>query len=194
MKRIFCAGLLGLFAVSCSSFKVVVKEDAFKKTTIVTADMWHKVTEGYLDNMRAIYTKEIKNGIESEPELRLEFQCLIHAFTGCRGDKIDQEGYILVDEKSFKLNLTNLSANITTTVSGSGSTDASGKYSASATTHTWGHQYASLKIAPDIQKALLDANSYKIRVYNGKDATTLTATSSQLEAVKKFLQTKSADD
>ncbi|OHD64606.1 MAG: hypothetical protein A2176_08990 [Spirochaetes bacterium RBG_13_51_14] len=192
MKRAFIILLILIFMTGCGrKFLVVVKDDPFKKATTVTADMWHTVSDGNLDNMRALYTKDIKNGIASNPELKLEFSGLLGTYTGYQGEQLEKEAYISTDTKSFKVFLDDLTQKEfkDTRSSSDSSLDSSG-FRSSSSTRTWhtAHMTGTIILTPDIQKAIIDSKSYMIRVYAGKTPTTLTATPAQLEALKKFLQ------
>jgi hypothetical protein len=173
------------------SFEVVVKDDPFKGTSVITADMWHKVTDNRVfDNQRVLYEKEIKGGRISTPTAFFLFQAFIAPMWGYNGENLEQTVYIVCDNKNFKTNIIGYKKEDRTDVRGSGSTDASGNYSAHVSTMRTATITGKIVLTPDIQQAISKCSNYMIRFYvtgGSNTPITLLATEPQLEAVKKFI-------
>jgi hypothetical protein len=192
MKKFIVLSIAAVFVflTACRSFDVVVKKDDFKGTTVVTADMWHKVTDSKIfDNQRFAYEKEIKNGKTSIPTAFFLFQALIFPMWGYNGEDFDKTVYIVCDEKNFKVKMDDYNKVERTDVSGSGSTNAAGQYSASVSTYRRSTITGKFSLTPDIQQAISKCSKYMIRFYvvGNNTPVTLVATEPQLEAVKKFI-------
>jgi hypothetical protein len=194
MKRFLVFLSLAFFVVGCRSFPVVIKDDPFTKGLSVTADMWHDVSDGNITNMRAYYTKNIKNGVSSIPELKLEFQGYFGA-SGYIGEKLENNVDISAGDKSFNLKFIDTTYKEMRQIhsSSSSSADSSG-FRSSSSMGEWHYCIltGTIKLTPDIQKAILNGDKYLIRVYAGKTPTTLVASSKQLDAVKKFMAADAA--
>ena len=104
MKRFYVLLLLLAFALGCRSFEVVVKDDPFKKTAVVTADMWFDTLDGKINNEQAVYTKELRGNVFTNPELKLVFKGYIPGYSGYAGDKLEKKVDVSLDDKSFTLN------------------------------------------------------------------------------------------
>jgi hypothetical protein len=182
-----------VFVVGCRSFDVVVKDDPFKGSTVVSADMWHTVTDSRLDNQRMLYEKEIKNGKVSIPTVSFQFFGIVNAFLGYNGEDIGKEVYILCDKNSYKVKINDYRKLVQENVRGQGSTNASGQYSASVKTIHTSTMTGKISLMPDVQNAILNCNEYMMRFYVGDNPLTLKATSAQLKALKKFIATNTPD-
>jgi hypothetical protein len=178
MKKIISAVALVSLLAGCSSFKVVVNDDPFKQSTVVTTDMWHKVIDSRMDNRRVLYTKEIKNGRVLDPTVSFEFFCIISSFYGYNGEDLKTDAVILCDNKNFNVKLFNVKNNKQNNI-------YVNNYSAG--TYQSSTLLADMKLTADVQKAILNCELYQIRFYAGNSPITLRATGSQLDAVKKFL-------
>jgi hypothetical protein len=193
MKRLALFLLLVFFLVGCKGMNIMVKDDPFKKSTVVTADIWHKVMDSKIDNQRVLYEKEIKNGQVTVPAVSFQFYAIIHPWWGYNGEDLGKEVYLSCDDKSFKVNLLDYRNLKQENVSGHGSTNAAGQYSASvSTTHT-ATMTGKIMLTPDIQKAIKGCNNFMYRFYVGSNTLTLQATSQQLEVVKKFLEVNASN-
>lgn len=178
MKKLVSAVALVMVLTGCGSFKVVVNNDPFKQSTVVTVDMWHKVVDSRMDNRRVLYTKEIKNGRVLDPTVSFEFFCVINSFYGYNGEDLKPEATVLCDNKNFNVNLFNVKNNKQSNIYVS-------NYSAG--TYHSSTLLADMKLTLDVQRAIMNCESYMIRFYAGNTPITLKATGSQLDAVKKFL-------
>ncbi len=189
MKRFFLCSVMFVFVVGCRSFDVVVKDDPFKGSTVVTADMWHEVVEGNIDNRRVLYEKEIKNGKVLEPTATFNFFLLLIPIYGTLCEPLGKDAYILCDNKSFKVNINDNKRAQQSGIAGSGNTNASGNYNASVSSYHTCILSGKITLKPDAQKAILECKTYMLRFYMGSNIVTLKATNAQLTAVKKFLAT-----
>lgn len=187
MKRFLVFLVLFVFVVGCRSIEVIVKDDPFKKATTVTADMWHKVMDSRIDNQRMLYEKDIKNGRVSIPTVSFQFYSIVHPFWGYNGEDLKKDVILLCDNTSFKANIADYRKLLQENVSGSGSTNSSGHYSASVSTVHTSTMTGKLFLMPDVQKAILNCKEYMVRFYVGSNPLTLKATPDQLEALKKFI-------
>lgn len=177
--------------MGCRSFEVVVKDDPFKGTSVITADMWHTVTDfRVFDNQRVLYEKEIKNGRVGTPTAFFLFNAIVIPMWGYNGEDLEQSAYIVCDNNKFKTNIIGYKKEIRTNVSGSGNTDASGNYHASVSTSRTSVITGKIALTPDIQNAISKCSKYMIRFYltgGTNSPVTLEATPAQLDAVKKFI-------
>jgi hypothetical protein len=187
----FCCILIIFVLLTGCGFKVVVKDDPFKRASVVTADMWHKVIDSKIDNRRVLYQKEIKNGKASLTIVGFEFQALIMNGFGhnYNGENLGNEVYILCDDKSFKLNLVDGNKVQQTHVSSSQSTGVTGKTSTQVGSSSSCILTGKITLTPEVQNAIQKCDNYMIRFYTGNNTLTLKATPSQLETVKNFLAT-----
>jgi hypothetical protein len=80
-----------------SAFNVLIRDDPFKKSTMVKVEMWHNVVEGYLDNYSMIYEREIKDGKKSPVIVSFKFFAS-HYFNG---KDLEDKIYLLIDDRSF---------------------------------------------------------------------------------------------
>jgi hypothetical protein len=193
MNRFLTCFVIAFLAVGCRTFDVVVKDDPFKGTTVVTADMWHTVTDARIDNRRVLYQKEIVKGKVLNPTASFEFGAQIIPIIGYQGAPLGNEVYILCDTKNFIVKLLDNNT-ITQTMLGSHHrTDAQGQASTKVQTTTMCALTGRITLTPDIQKAIQNCQSYQIRFTTGNDNLTLKATPAQLEAVKKFIAINTLD-
>jgi len=205
-----------LLLTACVSFPVVVDRDQFKGETIVTADMWHTVVDSGIDNLRALYRKEIKNGAASDPTVTFVFVAVIDPYYYNYNDEsLKPEAYVVVDDTTFKVNLieTKKLAQRRESVTYDYITVAPRFYYYQRYPYYhypyYGYSYypyyypyspsvvirpesrriltAKLRLTPEIQSAIVNATKYMIRFYVGDNPLTLEATPKQLASVKKFL-------
>jgi hypothetical protein len=190
MKRLLIFSIVPLLALGCRSFSVVVADDPFTKTTVVTADMWHDTLDGKITNMRALYTKELKGNVFTTPELQLEFRGDIPGFSGYTGEKLEKKVEISLDERLFILYFDDTTYNdfkqAHSSYSSSSSSTGFSTSSSSGEWH-WANLTATLKLWSELQKAILNSKTFLIRVYTGKYYTTLSASPAQMSALKDFL-------
>jgi hypothetical protein len=192
MKKIASTLLPFLILTGCISFPVTVEKDPFRGVSVVTADMWHTVIEGNVDNVRVLYQKEIKIGENLDPVVSFVFIADMDPYYGgYYGEGLKPEAYILADGKSFKVIL-------------------SERNNVKRVSHPYVYAYpmwfpyyrsviirtvqqhvltAKLTLTPDIQGAILPSKSCLIRFFVGDNPVTLEATPKQLASVKKFLAT-----
>ena len=185
MKRFVVFIIIGLLAAGCRSFDVIVKDDPFKGSTIVTADMWHKVTDAKIDNRRALYKKEIVRGKVSNPTVSFEFGAQIIPIIGYQGAPLGNDVYILCDAKNFMVKLIDNNKVMQTQI---GSGQSINVQMTNICTLT-----GRITLTPDIQKAIQNRQNYQISFNIGNDNLTLKATPAQLDAVKKFIATNTPD-
>lgn len=193
MKRFLVGLCMVSLVVGCRTFNVVVKDDAFKGSTVITADMWHTVTDARIDNRRVLYQKEIIKGKVTNPIVSFEFGAFIYPIIGYQGAPLGNEVYILCDSKNFMVKLLDNNKVTQTSVGSSQTTNAMGQTSTQVNTTNMCTLTGKIVLTPDIQKAILACQSYQIRFTTGNDNLTLKATPAQLEALKKFLNTNSAE-
>jgi hypothetical protein len=198
MKRLVALLIMFVFVMGCRSFEVVVKDDPFKKTAIVTADMWHDTLDGKISNQQALYTKELKGNVFINPVLKLVFKGYIPGYSGYAGDKLEKKVEISLDDKSFNLNFDDTTFHeFKQAYSSSSNSSDSNLNSSSFSTHSsshsssgewhWADLSGTLKLSPELQKSILKSKTLLIRVYTGKDYTTLSASPAQMNALKNFL-------
>jgi hypothetical protein len=190
MKRLSVLLILMAFVLGCRSFEVIVKDDPFKKTAVVTADMWHDTLDGKINNEQAIYTKELKGNAFTAPVLKLVFKGYIPGYSGYTGDKLKKKLEISLDGKTYNLNFNDTTYHEFKQAYSTSSTRASeGSFSSSSSSGEWhwADLTATLTLSPELQKSILNSNSLLIRVYTGNDYTTLSASAAQMSALKKFL-------
>lgn len=186
MKRFFALFIIALVIAGCRSFTVVIKDDQFKGARVVTLDIYHKVIESYFNNTRIIYSKDIKEGKISDPEMAMDFWASTAYGYNYHGDDLSEKAQLLIDGTVFQVKLYDRK-NVKAThfdLSRSYGGMSSGIAISSSYTSTLS---AKLRLTPDIQQALARATEYKIRIYAGDTIVTMKAESSQLEAVKLFI-------
>ncbi len=192
MKKLIAMIMPLFFVTGCISFPVVMEKDPFRGVSVVTADMWHSVVEGDVDNLRALYRKDIKNGEVSDPVVSFVFVTEVNPYGTYYGEGLKPEGYILADGKSFKVVLSE--RNNVKRVTYPPVYDVypmwypyyfRGVIIRTVTRHVL---TAKLTLTPDIQGAILTSRSYHLRFFLGDNPITLEATPKQLESVKKFLE------
>ncbi len=188
MKRFIVFSILFLFLLGCRTFDVVVKDDNYKKATIVSADMWHKVIDSRIDNQRVLYEKEIKNGKVSIPSVTFIFSATLNPVWGYNGEDILKDVILLCDNKSINVKLMDYKKVIQNTSIGAQSYDTTGKPIGATNIVSSGMLSGKVFLTADIQKAIMKCQSYSMRFYVGSNPLTLQATPEQLAAVKKFLQ------
>ncbi|MBN2159511.1 MAG: hypothetical protein JW807_08955 [Spirochaetes bacterium] len=196
MKRILIFVMLCAFIVGCRTFDVVVKKDPFKGSTVVSADMWHKVTDSRIfDNQRFAYEKEIRNGKTLIPTAFFLFQAYIVPLWGYNGEDLEKNIFLVCDSKNFKVRMSEYNKVERTDVSGGGRTDSSGNYRSSVSTTRVCTITGKFQLTPEIQQAISKCSKYMIRFYlvGVNNPITLEATPAQLEAVKKFIATNASN-
>lgn len=188
---------LVLFLTGCASFPLVINDDAFKRTTGVTVNMWHTVLDSQLDNVRTSYHKEISGRNISDPEVTVVFVATVDPYyNNYQGESLSKDAYVMVDSALFPVSLSessNVRMNKTSTIYdypyfgyphffyfGPGAVIVRESNNRILT--------ARFTLTPDMQKALIGASTYKLRFYTGETPVTLEATSHQLDALKKFLE------
>jgi hypothetical protein len=186
MKRLYYFLFPVLLLAGCGGFQVTVKDDPFKKATVITSDIWHKVIDSNIDNRRVLYQKEINKGKMSNPTVCFEFLASINN-SSYSGEELGHEVYILCDSNSFKLDLVAGNKVQQSQVGSSTTTDSAGNNVTQVHSANFCHLTGKIILTPDIQKAILNCRNYQIRFYVGNNTFTLQATEKQLEAVKKFL-------
>ncbi len=179
----------------CASFPVVVQNDPYKGVTDVTVDMWHRVVDSRIDNVRTLYHKQIAGDRVSDPTATFVFVAAVDPYYyNYQGESLSREAYLMVDSARFPVTLTD-STNVRMK-----------RNSAFYDYHFYGYSHffyypgiviwretnsrvltARFRLNPDIRKALAGASSYTMRFYLGDMPVTLEATQRQLEALKKFL-------
>jgi hypothetical protein len=181
-KKILFFFFIAAFLFGCRSFNVLVTDDPYKKTTVVKVEMWHNVIEGYLDNQSMIYEREIKDGKKLPVTVLFKF----YASSYFNVKEMEDTIYLLIDDKSFSLPVTDkkVDTKIKTKMKGATSGNV---WSGSAHTTESRYIYGKFQLAPEIENLILNCNNYSIRVYMDTETTTLKATDSQLKAVKQFL-------
>ncbi len=197
MKHFFAFLFMVLFLVGCAS-GIVVKEDPFKGTVNVSADMWHKVADHntmVFDNQRFLYEKEIKNGKVSNPTAYFLFNLFVIPLYGYSGEDFEKTAYIVCDNKNFKANIIDYKNVERASVHGSGSTDAGGSYSAKVGTTHQCTVTGKIVLTPDMLQAISNCSDYMIRFYlvGSNIPVTVKATSGQLNAVKKFISVNASN-
>ncbi len=183
-KFIFVLSLV--LVTGCTSYSITVTEDPFKKTTLVKLDMRHKVVDGPLDNTRALYIRELKKGSADGTTLILHFLNKGYAGSSDVWSALEGEAYILAGEKSFRV-MMDVRERMQPGMA-FGVEDWYGHY-LRFYTHSWKSYTGILQLSGKIEKSILSAERYMIRVYTDKNPTTLEATPSQLEKLKEFLVT-----
>lgn len=193
MKSLLWIPIVSLFFAGCG-FKVVVSNDPFKKATVVTADMWHKVIDSKIDNQRVIYQKEIVNGKISKPTVSFEFSAAIGDMVGYHyhGEPLGNDVYVLCDANNFKVKLLDNNIITSTHFGRQENTDSKGNVNTVVNIGHSGYLSGKIILTQDIQQAILNCANYQIRFTVGNNYITLNATSSQLKAVKEFLLTNKA--
>jgi hypothetical protein len=199
MKKLVSIILPFVVMTGCISFPVVVKRDPFRGETVVTADMWHTVIDSRIDNIRVLYQKHIKNGVVSEPVVTFWFVATVDPYYyNYNGESLGTEAYVVADDTSFKVNLTenkNLgekrSSVMYTYPYPYGGPYFYFYYNPSVIIRTENRRIliAKIQLTPEIQSAILGATHYMIRFYVGDNPLTLEATPRELASVKKFLLT-----
>jgi hypothetical protein len=183
-----------LFSAGCATFPVEIKEDLFRGVTTVRADMWHTVLDSRVDNTRVLYEKTIESGRVADPIVSFEFVAMLDPYYyNYHGEPLRPDAYVLVNKKSYTVGLFDIYKSLYDIPMVSGG-------------FLWGFPFpyqgaiivghstryvlkAKMRLTPDIQQAILAADSYQVRLYTGDEPITLEATPKQLEAVKKFLMT-----
>jgi len=182
-KKIIMLFISSVFLLGCGSgFNVLVRDDPYKKTTMVRVEMWHKVVEGYLDNQSMIYEREIKDGKKFPVIVSFKF----YASSYFNDKEMEDKIYLLIDNESFSLPVTDkkIETKIKTKMKGF----TSGKVMVgSARTTESRYIYGRFQLTPEIEKLIIGCNNYSIRVYMDTENTTLKALDGQLKAVKQFL-------
>jgi hypothetical protein len=173
-------------AIGCRSFNVVVENDAFKGVVVVKADMWHKVIEGKLDNLQALYQKEINNGKITDAFIMLQFRAIQHPMLGYNGEDLEKSAYLLIDAKSYKIDMKDMSTSRNTYLHGNIGPNYAGTSSVTINATPTVALIAKVPLSEQMLADMANAQSLKIRVYTGINPCTLEATSSQLKAVKIF--------
>jgi hypothetical protein len=193
MKHLFAFLFMALFLFSCRTFEVVIKDDKYKKATIVSVDMWHKVIDSRIDNQRVIYEKEINNGKVSIPTASFFFSATINPVWGYNGEDIEKEAIMLCDDKNINVKFMDYKRTNESTVIGSQSYDTRGNPIGAANRVNSSLMSGKIFLTPDIQKAIKNCKSYSMRFYVGHNPLTLQASPEQLAAVKKFLDVNASD-
>ena len=181
MRIVILIFLLTSF-ISCSSGNVSVKNDPFSKETVVTFDKWHKVVEGPLDNLRATYTRYIKNGVKSPIIVELEFRGNANPIFGYNGDNLDDSVNILIDDNSMKVKLQNTTKNSSLYIGGM-HTGAISSYNIGTICNLTG----KFIIPASAENAILNSKLFMLRVSTAGKYTVLKATSGQLDNIKKLV-------
>ena len=186
MKKTIILSVLIVVVMGCESYHVKVSDDQFKKSKVLKVEMWHKVLEGNLDNRSAVYIREIKDGKNQPITVNFHFRAgdlmrsaMMSPFgTTNRTVELDEEAYILIDDVSNKLPVTNRQLDRTMTVwSGSGAIYGG----------THDDLYGTLELSSDIAKKISRAKNIQYRFYAKGEPTTLEATPKQLESLKEFV-------
>jgi hypothetical protein len=184
-----------LIIPGCAGFPVIAQNDPFKGVTDVTVDMWHTVVDSRIDNVRALYHKQIAGDKASDPVATFVFVAAVDPYYySYQGESLSREAYLMVNSERFPVTLTD-STNV-----------AMKRNSAVYDYYFYGYSHffyypgviiwketnnrvltAKIRLSPEIQKALAVASSYTMRFYLGDMPVTLEATQQQLEALKKFL-------
>ncbi|MBP7737622.1 MAG: hypothetical protein KA369_16695 [Spirochaetes bacterium] len=187
---LFLAGMPG-----CASFSVVAQNDPYKGVTDVTVDMWHTVVDSRIDNVRALYHKQISGDRVSDPTVTFVFVAAVDPYYyNYQGESLSREAYLMVDSERFPVTLVD-STNVPMK-----------RNSAVYDYYFYGYSHffyypgviiwketnsrvltAKIRLASEIRKALAGASSYTMRFYCGDMPITLEATQQQLDALKKFL-------
>ena len=182
MKKILFIFIIFMF-VGCG-FKVLVKDDPFKKSTVVSVDMWHEVIEGNLDNVAAKYYREIQGNRKTNAVVNFHFKLgammgmVANPYSNHKNVGLDKYAYILIDGESYKLGIRNLKTDRNLTIYGNNRSLYAGTYN---------DLYGTLQLNRKIEDKIINSKSVMYRFSAGGDATTLKATSGQLEALKNFL-------
>lgn len=161
-----------LFLSSCgASYQIETKKDPYKNMDVVTLYAWHDVTEGWVDNYAANYRTEIKNSKRSPTELTL------HLKYATSEENLKEEFFIKVDGKMYNLKFNEITLNNHSLVDANTQVVVGGFKTFKAT----------IILPEEIEQSLLSAKSMTIRMYTGKNPTSLEASDDQLTKLKEFL-------
>ncbi|HOW84046.1 MAG TPA: hypothetical protein PK573_15900 [Spirochaetota bacterium] len=183
-KMVFLSALIVAF-IGCESYQVKVTDDQFKKSKVMKVQMWHKVLEGKLDNRSVTYTREFKDGKNMPITVTFHFRAgdfLKSAMSMPFGNsertvELDEEAYLLVDNESIKLTVSDRQRDRTMNVWGTDSGVWAG---------TTDDLYGSLEIPPQVGNKMAKAKNIQYRFYAYKEPTTLEATPKQLLKLREF--------
>ncbi len=208
MKILACVMGVLLFLAGCSS-NVVVTENPRSKEIALKYQNSHRVLEGKLTNVTASYTRQIIRGVKTPMTLELGIHAVVdirsgtgNIHAGYNGEDLDPAACVYIDKNSFPVILQNRKNKMGSSYDGydrgmevtygqSSSSDvAYGAGSSLRTVTVDSHIdcFLSAKIifSQEMEKALLGAESLKIRMTTGGKPTVIMASGGQLEKIKEL--------
>jgi len=172
---------LGLWGCE-SAYRVVVRDDPYKKSVLVRVDMRHKAVEGGLENETVSYEREIKDGKPLPVTVFFRF----YAPSYFNGRELEEKVYLRIDGNYYTLPVDNKKTE----------TETESTYPAGGRRYYWpGPVYTTesryitgkFQLTPEAEEALGKAKEYTFRVYMDSENTTFKATANQLGALQQFL-------
>jgi hypothetical protein len=172
---------LGLWGCE-SAYRVVVRDDPYKKSVLVRVEMRHKTVEGGLEIESMTYEREIKDGKPLPVTVFFRF----YAPSYFNGRELEEKVYLRIDGTYFTLPIFNKKTE----------TETESTYPAGGRRYYWpGPVYTTesryitgkFQLTPEAEKALGKATEYTFRVYMDSEYTTFTASANQSLALRQFL-------
>ncbi len=197
IKKILILAVVLFLYTGCATY-VTVMNDPYTNEVVVKYEERIKVVEGPLSNGRTCFTRTIKKGIKSPVRIELEIDGMTGRRTGYHGEELDEAAFILVDNVSFPIKLTERKKDkdilLHGYASGYGTIDngITGKTVDIQSTISGGlnfHCYLKAKIVstPDLEKAMGNAKRMSIRLSTGGKYIILKPTGSQLEMIRELV-------
>lgn len=171
--------LLGFF-YACGGFQVKVENDEFKKAKVISLDIWHKLIQGSLDNRRALYTCEVKDGVRGPSEVRFLIRFSEANWGGIsikQGINLDPDAFVLIDGDTTKVTMTDL-------------TSEHGISGGFWTTSSYADMQGVIKLTADMERKMKTAKEIKYRFSVRGTNAVFQADEEQLLAMREFFNAK----
>ncbi len=179
------------FAAGCARGVIVVKNDDFKKSTIVRMDLDHTA---YTDARHLNY---LSYGCTYEREIaggrKLTALYHVRLMTSVLSKDLKGEAFVKIDDAVRRVSVADVASDRREEVRREvvmRASDKSGKAEKTGDTVTVNENKimtATLSFTPEIEKLILKAQTLQYRLYAQTDAITLTVSARDLERVKAFL-------
>lgn len=185
MKRIALLAILFIIT-GCVRGEIQIRDDRFRKETVITLELSHRAEESGFDAIKARYIRKIKDGNRLPASIRFT----IHADSDY--DKLADTMYMQIDEKYHKL-IIGSSDQRTDTRIASIARYASPDYYGRAMYYTTVYPDSRIVLkgtvilSAELEGELLKARKVVFRLYAGDDPLTIELSESDRKRIKEFL-------